>query len=178
MPSASSTLATRGLSVLRSVGAWVAISPEQTYVATTIHGLGPCKSTYCAADRRVLPASSRAKQRMGGGRLAALLAVALAASGVLSSCASNRPIVEMRGVADRDQYAHELADCQIYAGPVSPGAPAQTGTVFGVILGTALEADAGEHQVATDAAGFGAVEGAVAGGAAAARLQNHILGTT
>ena len=45
-------LASRSLSLLRNMGAWVSIQPAQTYVATSIPGLGQCKSTYCAAVRR------------------------------------------------------------------------------------------------------------------------------
>lgn len=173
--SASSLLASRSLSVLRSVGAWVAISPEQTYVATSIQGFGACKSTYCPAERRALPASSHARKGAGRSRLAALLSVALMASGVLSGCASYRPIVDMRDVADRDQYERDLADCQNYAEPVSPGASAGAGAVFGAILGAALGAAVGDHRVAADAARFGAVEGAVAGGAAAGGTQVQII---
>ena len=51
----SDTLATRGLAVLQRLGGWVAIHPEQTYVATSIRGLGACKSTFCPAERRELP---------------------------------------------------------------------------------------------------------------------------
>jgi hypothetical protein len=70
-PSAPDSLAARSLSVLRSVGAWVAIHPEQTYVATSIRGLGACTSAYCPAERR--DAGSREKSRRS--KIAPLLAV-------------------------------------------------------------------------------------------------------
>lgn len=55
-----STFAARGLAVLQSVGGWVAIRPEQTWVATSIRGIGACKSTFCPAERRELPGARRA----------------------------------------------------------------------------------------------------------------------
>lgn len=171
--STPNSLAARGLSVLRSVGTWVAIHPEQTYVATSIQGLGTCRSTYCPAQRRDTGASPRHARARGG--LAPLLAVAIAAMGLLSSCASYRPIVDMRDVADRDQYERDLADCQNYAAPVSPGASAGAGALFGAILGAALGAAVGDHELAREAARLGAVEGAVAGGAAGAGTQVDII---
>lgn len=169
------SLAARSLSVLRSVGTWVAIHPEQTYVATSIRGLGACKSTYCQAERRERPAP-RAESRLPG-RLAPLLAAAMAAVGLLAGCATYRPLVDMRDVADRDQYERDIADCQNYAGSVSPGASAGAGAVFGALLGAALGAAVGDRDVAIDAARFGAVEGAVAGGAAGADTQVRIVRT-
>jgi hypothetical protein len=169
--SAPDSLAARGLSVLRSVGAWVAIHPEQTYVATSIRGLGECTSAYCPAQRREL--GSRDTPR--GPNLAPLLAVALAAIGLLSSCATYRPIVDLRDVSDRGQYERDLADCQNYAAPVSPGASAGAGALFGAILGAALGAAVGDHELAREAARFGAVEGAVAGGGAGAGTQVNII---
>jgi len=167
------SLAARSLSVLRSVGTWVAIHPEQTYVATSIRGLGACKSTYCQAERRELP-PMHAEGRVPA-RLAPLLAAVLAAVGLLAGCATYRPLVDMRGVADRDQYERDIADCQNYAGSVSPGASAGAGAIFGALLGAALGAAIGDHEVAVDAARFGAIEGAVAGGAAGAGTQVQIM---
>lgn len=166
------SFASRSLSVLRSVGAWVAIKPEQTYVATSIHGLGTCKSTYCRAERRELPAPPRNR---AGGRLAPLLAVLVAAVGLLSGCAAYRPVVDMRDVTDRGQYEQDLADCQNYAAPVSPGASAGAGALFGAILGAAVGAAVGDHDLALEAARFGAIEGAVAGGAAGADAEVQIV---
>ena len=123
-----STLAVRGLSVLRSVGAWVAISPEQTYVATTIRGLGPCKSTYCRAERRELPPSARVDARS---KWVPLVAAALASVGLLASCATYQPGLDGQGVADRDQTGPALADCQNLAGPVRPAGSAGTGSERG-----------------------------------------------
>ena len=164
------SIAARSLSMLRSVGTWVAIHPEQTYVATSIRGLGACKSTYCPAERRELPTGEKARSGF-----APLLAAMVAAAGLLSGCASYRPIVDMRDVTDRGQYERDLADCQNYAEPVSPGASAGAGAVIGAILGAAVGAAVGNRDVALDAARFGAVEGAVAGGAGAAGTQVEII---
>jgi outer membrane lipoprotein SlyB len=160
----------RGLAVLRSVGGLVAIQPEQTYVATSIRGLGACRSTYCPAERRELPVTQR-----GRISLAPLLAALVAATGMLSACAAYRPLVDMRDVTDRGQFERDLADCQNFAAPVSPGASAGVGALFGAMLGAALGAAVGDHQLAVDAARFGAVEGAVAGGAGAAGTQVQIV---
>ncbi len=125
--STRSWLAVRGLSVLRSVGAWVVISPEQTYVATSIRGLGPCRSTYCRAERRELPVSVGADV---GSKWVPLVAAALAAVGLLASCATYRPMVDRHGMANLDQYERDLVDCQNSAGPVSPGGPVHAGGAF------------------------------------------------
>lgn len=166
------SFASRSMSVLRSVGAWVAINPEQTYVATSINGLGTCKSTYCRAERRELPATRPNRFR---GRLAPLLAALVAAVGLLSACAAYRPVVDMRDVTNRGQYEQDLADCQNYAAPVSPGASAGAGAVFGAILGAAVGAAVGDHELALEAARFGAIEGAVAGGVAGADTEVQIV---
>jgi hypothetical protein len=117
--SAPASFSSRSLSVLRSVGGWMTIAPEQTYVATSIRGLGTCKSTYCKPERRELPARGTAPR----GRLAALLAVAVAASGLLSGFAS-QTAASARDVAKPDQFGPGLEDCQKSAAPVSPGVAA------------------------------------------------------
>lgn len=110
----------RSVAVLRGVGAWMTIAPEQTYVATSIRGLGVCRSTYCKPERRELPACAA----VPGGRLAALLALAVAISGLLSGFTAHRIQAEARDMAEPDQLGPGIADCQKSAVPVSPGAPA------------------------------------------------------
>ena len=39
-------------SLLPMIGTLVAIRPESTCIASSIPGLGVCKSTYCQAERR------------------------------------------------------------------------------------------------------------------------------
>lgn len=107
----------QSLAVLQRVGGWMTIAPEQTYVATSIRGLGTCKSTYCKAERRDLAVRTAAPN----GRLAALLAVAVAASGLLSGFAAHRIPAEARDMAEPDQLGPGIADCQKSAAPVSPG---------------------------------------------------------
>ncbi len=110
------TLAARGLSVLHSVGDWVAIQPEQTYVATSIRGLGVCRSTFCPAERRELPVA-----RWTGGSAIALLATLAAAAGILSACASDQRFGS--DVTGGGQFERAPADCQVdcqkRAAPVS-----------------------------------------------------------
>lgn len=165
-----SSFAARSLSVLRSVGGWVTIQPEQTYVATSIQGIGTCRSTYCPAERRDLLAAQR-----GRAGVAPLLAAMVAAVGMLTACAAYRPLVDMRDVTDRGQFERDLADCQNFAAPVSPGASAGVGALLGAMMGAALGAAVGDHELAVEAARFGALEGAIAGGAGAADTQVQIV---
>lgn len=113
--SRQATFATRGLSVLQRLGGWVAIHPEQTYVATSIRGLGTCKSTFCPAERRDLPA-----RRAAAGAIPLLAALA-AAAGILSACASDQPFG--RDVTSAGRFERAPADCQVdcqnRAAPVS-----------------------------------------------------------
>jgi|KBSMisStandDraft_5_1062788.scaffolds.fasta_scaffold815903_2 hypothetical protein len=118
LSSSPASFSARSLAVLRGVGAWMTIAPEQTYVATSIRGLGACKSTYCKPERRELPA----RAAVPGGRLAALLAVAVAVSGLLSGFTAHRIQAEARDMAEPDQLGPGIADCQKSAVPVSPGA--------------------------------------------------------
>src|SRR4051812_34705442 len=99
------TFAARGLAVLHSVSGWVAIQPEQTYVATSIRGLGTCRSTFCPAERRELPAPRRI-----GASVVPLLAALAAAAGILSACASDRPFG--RDVTGGGQIERVPANCQ------------------------------------------------------------------
>ena len=112
MTGKANALTAQGLSMLRSVGGWMAIGPEKTYVASSIRGFGTCRSTYVAPTRRDLP------EREAGQRLhASLLLAAIAALGILSACATRHPA----GRASAG-CAAALADCQKDAAPVSPGA--------------------------------------------------------
>jgi hypothetical protein len=114
--SSPASLSARSLAVLRSVGAWMTIAPEQTYVATSIRGLGVCTSTYCKPERRALPV----RPALPSFRFAALLAVAVAASGLLAGFMS-RGMAEARDMAEPDQLGPGIADCQKSAAPVSSG---------------------------------------------------------
>jgi predicted small secreted protein len=100
------SFAARGLAVLQSLGGWVAIHPEQTYVATSIRGLGACRSTFCPAERREL----KAARRGGGARIVPLIAALAAAAGVLTACASDRPFG--RDVTDSGRFERAPQDCQ------------------------------------------------------------------
>lgn len=111
------SLARRGLSVLRGVGAWVAIQPAQTYVAASIPGLGTCKSTYVQPQRRELPERVRNARRP----LLPLTTAAIVALGLLSGCAMRAPMADHGDVTEHVRSERGLADCQIPAGPVSPG---------------------------------------------------------
>ena len=114
--SRQTTFAARSLAILHSVSGWVAIRPEQTYVATSIRGLGTCRSTFCPAERRELPAPRRM-----GASVVPLLAALAAAAGILSACASDRPFG--RDVTGGGQIERVPADCQVdcqnRAAPVS-----------------------------------------------------------
>lgn len=130
--SASVSFSARSLAVLQSLGSWMTIAPEQTYVATSIRGLGACKSTYCKAERRDLPVRTAAPS----GRLAALLALAVAASGLLSGFAAHRIPAEARDMAEPDQLGPGIADCQKSAAPVSPGASVEESAAVALSCGS------------------------------------------
>src|SRR5689334_21898454 len=102
--SSPASIAARSLAVLQSVGAWMTIAPDKTYVATSIRGLGACRSTYCKAERRELPAHAP----VASGGLAALFAVAVAASGLLTGFAAHRQ-AEARDMAEPDQLGPGIA---------------------------------------------------------------------
>lgn len=159
--SGPASFATRSFAVLRSVGAWMTIAPEKTYVATSIRGLGACKSTYCKAERREPPARPAAPS----GRLAALFAVAVAASGLLSGFAAHRQS-EARDMAEPDQLGPGIADCQKSAASVSSGAAMDAATPG---CGSApAVAEAG--TVSEDGAGYADASEAIARAAAAGRV--------
>jgi len=148
------SLASRSLSVLRNMGALVAINPDQTYVATSIPGLGTCKSTYCQPERRELR-----KAPANTGALAPLLAVAMVALSLLAGCAGY-PLVAARDVSDRGQNERGLADCQIYAEPVSPGASSGRDDLSGGLAGAGA---GGDWSLGTDSDRSGTVGTAVPG---------------
>ena len=79
---------------------------------------------------------------------------------LLTSCATYRPIVEMKGV-DNYQYERDLAECQAYAEQVNVGGEAATsaiiGGAIGAVLGLAVGAVLGDP-------GEGAALGAIIGG--------------
>jgi hypothetical protein len=120
LSSSPASFSARSLSLLRSVGGWMTIAPEQTYVATSIRGLGVCKSTYCKPERRELPV----RAPLPSAQLGAVLAVAVAACGLLTGFAGHRFPAEARDMAEPDQLGPGIADCQKSAAPVSPGATA------------------------------------------------------
>jgi hypothetical protein len=145
--SATASFSRRSLAMLQNVGAWMTIAPEQTYVATSIRGFGACKSTYCKAERRELPV----RQNVPNGRLAAILAIAVAASGLLSGFATHGIPVEARDMAEPDQLGPGIADCQKSAAPVSPGAAADGSAPAALACGAAPAVAAAEAPRAAGA---------------------------
>jgi hypothetical protein len=158
------SLSRRSLALLKSVGAWMTIAPEQTYVATSIRGLGACRSTYCKAERRELPV----RAALPGGRLAMLLAVAFGASGLLSGFAGHRH-AEARDMAEPDQLGRGIADCQKSAAPVSSGAAVDLASAGCDPAPAMAAADTGEAH-SGQAAGLGDPAEAIARGGAALRV--------
>ncbi|HET7925503.1 MAG TPA: hypothetical protein VFL30_11430 [Rhodanobacteraceae bacterium] len=165
--SGPASLSARSLAVLRSVGAWMTIAPEQTYVATSIRGLGACKSTYCRPERREL----QVRAAVPSGRLAALLAVAVAASGLLSGFAAHRQ-AEARDMAEPDQLGPGIADCQKSAASVSSGASAAetAGATLSCGSTPAIAAAGTGRAVSGQDTGFAGAADAISRAAAAARV--------
>jgi hypothetical protein len=163
--SSQASLSAKSLAVLRSVGSWMTIAPEQTYVATSIRGLGVCKSTYCKPERRELPA----RAALPGFRLAALLAVAVGVSGLLSGFAAHRIPAEARDMAEPDQLGRGIADCQKSAAPVSSGAAVDLASAGCDPAPAMAAADTGEAH-SGQAAGLGDPAEAIARGGVALRV--------
>jgi hypothetical protein len=161
------SLSARSFAVLQSVGAWMTIAPEQTYVATSIRGLGVCTSTYCKPERRELPVAPALPTL----RFAALLAVAVAASGLLSGFMA-RGMAEARDMAEPDQLGPGITDCQKSAAPVSSGAPGGDAAATALSCGaTPAMADAGtEGTRSVPEAGLPDPAEAIARGTSAMRV--------
>jgi hypothetical protein len=157
------TFATRGLSVLQSLGGWVAIHPEQTYVATSIRGLGTCKSTFCPAERRETLETRRS-------RLVPLFAALALTAGVLSACAGWRPASSE--VTGRGRFVREAeecqADCQNRAAPVTAAVVIAATTAAGDAEALSDAGQAAEARLASAAAAAFATDVAGQGTRAAA----------
>ena len=165
--SGRASFSARSLAVLRRVGGWMTIAPEQTYVATSIRGLGDCRSTYCKAERRELPVRSA----IPGGRLAALLAMAVGASGLLSGFAGHRH-AEARDMAEPDQLGPGIADCQKSAASVSSSTSAGAAAAATLSCGSApaVAAAGQDGPVSRPDVGFAGSADAIARAAAAGRV--------
>jgi hypothetical protein len=98
----------------------------------------------------------------------------------LTSCATYRPIVDMRGI-NRNQYEYDLAECQEYAKRISPetsavvgaGAGAAIGAVVGLVVGSIMNVKPG--RLAGLGAALGGMQGAAKGGAGAGQVQIDII---
>ena len=98
---------------------------------------------------------------------------------LLASCATYRPIVDMRGV-DQQRYDVDLAECQQYAEQISPGANAVVGAVVGTAIGAIVGGLIGAvvHQPRAGAKMGAAIFGtqtAVAAGAEGAQGQVDVI---
>ena len=161
--SRQATFAARGLAVLNRVGRWVSIHPEQTYVATSIRGLGACRSTFCPAERRELPVV----RRRAGSSALPLLAALVAAAGILSACASERPF--SRDVTGGGQFERAPADCQVdcqnRAAPVSEAVVVVASVREAPVTGEVALAAGGETERPVRAGDAAGEAGAMAGSA-------------
>ena len=108
------------------------------------------------------------------------ITVIIASALLLSSCATYRPIVDLKG-EDRNIYEWNLKDCQRYAEELNPGVSAVAGAgigaglgaITGLIVGATLGVDAG--QLAGFGAAIGGLYGATSGGATSAISQQQII---
>lgn len=97
----------------------------------------------------------------------------------LFGCATYRPIVDMRGI-DQRQYEADLRECQAYARQVSPGAEAIAGAMIGAGVGAVMGAALGSFVgQAGRGAGMGATllggEGLVVGAGRGAQGQIDVI---
>jgi outer membrane lipoprotein SlyB len=100
-----------------------------------------------------------------------LLAITL----LSTSCATYRPVVDIRDRQEAYEYERDLRDCQRYARSVDPAGSAIVGALVGAVVGAAFGAAVGDRSVALDVARVGAIEGGVAGAADGAGTQVDII---
>lgn len=94
----------------------------------------------------------------------------------LSACASNRVIVDTKGV-DTTRYNDDLRECQEYAGMVPVGEEVAKGATRGGLVWGAIGAIFGKSRGAARGAGAGAVAGGARGAAKAEREQQQVVKT-
>lgn len=87
----------------------------------------------------------------------------------LSACASNRVIVDTKGV-NMAQYERDRSECEVYAGQVDTGGQVARSAGFGAAVGALIASIFGNSRDV----GRGAAAGGVAGGAkGAVRSDNE-----
>ena len=92
----------------------------------------------------------------------------------LASCATYRPVVDMRHVIDEAKYEQDLSACQAYAQQVDPGLNAAIGAVAGAILGAAIGLITDDPWTGAYAAA-GAVGGIAGGASAGIKDQKDVI---
>jgi outer membrane lipoprotein SlyB len=100
--------------------------------------------------------------------------VALIVLLLLSACASDKAIIDRRGV-DMKQYAVDYADCQSYAEEVDNGSQIAKSAGVGAVVGGTVGAIFGNSGTAIRGVGAGAVQGGVAGGLRADRQEHRVV---
>ena len=93
---------------------------------------------------------------------------------LLTGCASNGPIVDMKGV-DPQKYRQDLAECESYADQVAVGGKAATGAAVGAVVGAAVGAAVGNSRTAERSAGAGAVIGGAKGTGRGVRERKQVV---
>jgi outer membrane lipoprotein SlyB len=93
---------------------------------------------------------------------------------LLSACASDKAIIDRRGV-DMKQYAADYEDCQAYAAEVDSGRQVAKSAGVGAIVGGSIGAIFGDSGAAARGAGVGAVQGGTSGGLRADRESHRVL---
>jgi outer membrane lipoprotein SlyB len=93
---------------------------------------------------------------------------------LLSACASDDVIVDMKGV-NKQKYQQDLAECQVYSQQVDKGkAIAKNGT-SGAVIGAAIGAIVGDSTSAAQGAGVGAVAGSARGNREAEDKKGRVI---
>lgn len=107
-------------------------------------------------------------------QLPGTLAAALAAIALIAGCASDRPIVDMKGV-NQAQYRQDLAECRDYADEVNTGGEVAKGAAVGAVFGGVLGAVLGDSDTAQRGAGAGAVSGGARGADKAEQRKERVV---
>lgn len=97
----------------------------------------------------------------------------LIAALTLSACATQAPIVDMKGVKT-EKYQADLFECQQYAAQRNPANDAIAGALLGALVGAAIGASI-DDSFALGTAGVGAVAGTATGAGQGAYDQQRVL---
>lgn len=109
-----------------------------------------------------------------GKRSRRITLVVLFAAMTLGGCASQRVIVDTKGM-DMSRYNQDYAECETYAGQVNTGGQVARSAGFGAAVGAALAAIFGNSGDVARGAGAGGVVGGAKGAVRGDQEKSQVL---